>query len=133
MKKILILGASGMFGHIAYKYFLSLNKYEIYTTTRNSRYINPHYYIDIEKELEKLKDIIEYKKFDVIINCIGILFLFNKSWYFHSSSLNTVNTTFFSCVYVRLPIMPLHLGLFIHVLIAACASNRVFPAPTAPL
>jgi len=35
-------------------------------------------------------------------------------------------------VYVREHIIPLTPGLFIHVSIAACASNKVLPAPTAP-
>lgn len=74
MKKILILGAAGMAGHIIAKYLkLYSRDYEVYTTARDNTYINANYYIDIEKDLEKLQNIISEEQFDIVVNCIGIL------------------------------------------------------------
>ena len=72
-KKILICGAAGMAGHMITRYLSSLNKYKIYTSAYNSKYVESDYCIDIEKNLDNLEAIIEIEKFDIIINCIGIL------------------------------------------------------------
>ena len=64
MKKILILGHMGMAGHAIYKYFNSYPKYNITTINRE---------VDVKTKTEILESIINYGKFDIIINCIGIL------------------------------------------------------------
>ena len=73
-KKIMILGASGMAGHTIADYLRSTEKYEeLCLIDKNEEYITPTYIIDVEKDLEELKDIIDTIKPDIIINCIGLL------------------------------------------------------------
>lgn len=66
MKKIIILGKTGMLGHMVFNYFVSLNKYSVMGTTRKE--IDPTLMTDIEIE----NKINSYKP-DFIINCIGII------------------------------------------------------------
>ena len=78
--KILILGASGMFGH---KMIQVRNKlgYEVCGTIRNSQclekleyLISPYFTVDIEKEegLKTLDKLIS-ENFDIVVNCIGVV------------------------------------------------------------
>jgi dTDP-4-dehydrorhamnose reductase len=60
MKKILILGHNGMLGNAVYRYFSSLNEYEVLTIS--ARYGDSHF----EQEIRALNP-------DYIINCIGII------------------------------------------------------------
>lgn len=74
MKKLLILGAHGMAGHIINQYLTSLNKYKIYTLTRNSKFGVADYYCDVEQHIDYLDWLInEEKNFNIVINCIGLL------------------------------------------------------------
>lgn len=73
MKRILVLGASGMAGHTIALYF---NRRGYNVTTLSRMPIDFHrgekVVLDVF-EIEKLKDLITAGNFDVIINCIGIL------------------------------------------------------------
>lgn len=74
MKKILIIGAHGMAGHIINQYLTSLNKYKIYTLTRDSKFGIADYYCDVEQYIDYLDWLInEENHFDIVINCIGLL------------------------------------------------------------
>jgi len=72
MKKVIILGALGMAGHIMAEYLDSLNKYQIFGIARSkdTKYISK--ILDV-RDTESLKAYIEEVKPDFIINCIGIL------------------------------------------------------------
>lgn len=72
MKKVVILGALGMAGHIMAKYLDSLNKYEIYGIARSkdTKYITKE--LDV-RDSELLKNYLNEVKPDFVINCIGIL------------------------------------------------------------
>ncbi|MFH0806003.1 MAG: SDR family oxidoreductase [Patescibacteria group bacterium] len=69
MKKLLVCGSNGMAGHTISDYLKSLNKYEIINVARS----NADYNLDIEFDLNYLKDLIKTLKPDVVINCIGLL------------------------------------------------------------
>lgn len=71
-KKLLILGATGMAGHIAYTYLNETGKYEIATVCHSGKIEPNSYELDIY-DTSKLKEIIEKEKPDAVINCIGIL------------------------------------------------------------
>ncbi|KKN82790.1 hypothetical protein LCGC14_0306140 [marine sediment metagenome] len=75
MLKILVLAASGMAGHTIVKYLKSLNKYEIKTTARDSKLIEPDYKLDFSQlsDIEALRGIVLTEKFDYLINCVGLL------------------------------------------------------------
>ena len=72
MKKILILGASGMAGHMIYYYFSSLKKYHIFTVCHTMPLNENSFMLDIYNT-EKLTKILIDTKPDIIINCIGVL------------------------------------------------------------
>ncbi|MDN3686517.1 dTDP-4-dehydrorhamnose reductase family protein [Cyclobacterium jeungdonense] len=72
MKKVLILGSTGMLGHQVYYKFNSLNKFEIFDISFRRQLRKESIICDITKldELEKLLVKIDP---DYIINCVGIL------------------------------------------------------------
>jgi dTDP-4-dehydrorhamnose reductase len=72
MKKVIILGALGMAGHIMAEYLDSTKKYAIYSIARSkdSKYITK--ILDV-KDFSLLEQYINEIKPDFIINCIGIL------------------------------------------------------------
>lgn len=67
--KILILGSTGMLGHVVKRYFENKN-YEVYATTREKE--DPLYF-DLNEDIKNLEKIIKVVKPDVVINCIGVL------------------------------------------------------------
>ncbi|MHA1725125.1 MAG: dTDP-4-dehydrorhamnose reductase family protein [Promethearchaeota archaeon] len=72
MKKILIFGSTGMAGHVITRYFKSLNKYEIFNSSR-SRLDEDTHVIDVLNNREDIINFIERLRPDIIINCIGVL------------------------------------------------------------
>lgn len=72
MKKILVVGAKGMAGHVVKSYLASQDEYEVWGVARgdyrDERLIN----LDVSNTDELNKLIIKHQ-FDVVINCIGIL------------------------------------------------------------
>lgn len=79
-KKILILGADGMAGHIITDY-LREKKYDVFTTTRkDADEKNNHF--DVLENYKELENILDKIKPEIVINCIGVLTKFaeeNKS------------------------------------------------------
>lgn len=72
-KKIIILGANGMAGHILTKGLSEKNSgYHIISVARNDSIIKPSVMLDVTN-FDNLKRLIESESPDVIINCIGIL------------------------------------------------------------
>ena len=72
MKKILIIGIKGMAGHVIFDYFNSLADYDVFGIARNIKSNQYLYNLDVTN-LDALNSIVVENKFDVIINCIGIL------------------------------------------------------------
>lgn len=72
MKKILILGATGMAGHMIYYYLLSLNKYELYTTCYRNKLIEDSIILDVYNT-DGIKLALRHFDPDYVINCVGIL------------------------------------------------------------
>ncbi len=71
-KKLLILGATGMAGHVVYTYLNETGKYDIATVCHSGKIEPNSYELDIYDN-ERLKEIIINEKPDAVINCIGIL------------------------------------------------------------
>lgn len=69
MKKVLVIGSTGMLGHVVKKYLID-KKYDVYETTRNQ---TNKYYFDALENIKKIEEIIDSIKPDFIVNCIGIL------------------------------------------------------------
>lgn len=72
MKKVLILGAGGMAGHMVYYYFDSLQKYRLYTVCHKTPLTEHSFILDV-CDANKLATILIDIQPDIIINCIGIL------------------------------------------------------------
>lgn len=77
-KKILILGATGMAGHVLYVYLNETKKYIVSSICHSGKISPTSYELDIYNT-EKLKNIIEIEQPDFVINCIGILIKGSKS------------------------------------------------------
>lgn len=71
-KKVLILGASGMAGHVLTIGLQKDDDYEVKSIARNDSVIIPSILLDIT-DFERLKHIIKESCPDIIINCIGLL------------------------------------------------------------
>ncbi len=69
MKKVLVIGSTGMLGHVVKKYLID-KKYDVYETTRNQ---TNKYYFDALENIKKIEEIIDSIKPDFVVNCIGIL------------------------------------------------------------
>jgi dTDP-4-dehydrorhamnose reductase len=70
--KIVILGASGMAGHMIYYYLTSLQKYEIYTLCFRNKIEDASIILDVYNTTD-LKKILKEINPDYVINGIGIL------------------------------------------------------------
>lgn len=72
-KKILILGANGMAGHILVLHFRGLNdKYEVLSIARNQSAVSPDIILDVS-DFTKIQVLIKDYNPDFIVNAIGIL------------------------------------------------------------
>lgn len=71
-KKILILGAAGMAGHMVYKHLNMDNEFEIAHTVRSRKINSESIQLDVYNRKE-LRRLVEVFNPDFIINCIGVL------------------------------------------------------------
>ena len=71
-KKILVLGATGMIGHMVYHHLISSGKYDIEDAGFNTKLSNKTKIIDLSNQNEVLSYVTQYSP-DVIVNCAGVL------------------------------------------------------------
>jgi len=111
--KILILGAFGMLGHkmiqigneLGYKIYGTMRKYHKEPKNVGISKNTIFYEVDIEKEkgMNILDDLISTEKFDIVVNCIGIV---NKN--------------------IKNPVQTIYCNsLFPHILAGICSKNNV--------
>lgn len=73
MKKIIVLGANGMAGHVITNYLRSqAENYHVISVARTAGIVIPDVLLDVTN-FEKLKTLIEDEKPDFVINAIGLL------------------------------------------------------------
>ncbi|KNF09647.1 dTDP-4-dehydrorhamnose reductase [Gottschalkia purinilytica] len=72
MKKVLILGSTGMAGHVIYRYFEELGIYELYNLSHSYKLNENTKILDVRK-LDVFEKFLDEIKFDIIVNCIGLL------------------------------------------------------------
>lgn len=72
MKKVLLFGATGMAGHIAYYYLKSTGKYCIANVVYRNKLTDDSIIVDVTNK-EDVESLIIQQKPDIIINCIGVL------------------------------------------------------------
>lgn len=102
MKKVLVLGAKGMAGHVVSKLLPQLGDYEVFSLARNIEENKVTINLDVT-QTDALKKIMASNKFDAIINCIGILnkeaedhpdkAIWFNSYFPHFLEAQTKNTT----------------------------------------
>jgi dTDP-4-dehydrorhamnose reductase len=71
-KKILLLGSTGMAGHMIYYYLKNTNRYTIINVSYRTKLTEDSILIDIKNSAD-LEELISTAKPDYIINCIGVL------------------------------------------------------------
>lgn len=86
--KILILGSTGMLGHVLSHYLTKLNKYKIYNLSRSNSNQNNFYICDVKDSKHLLKIITEVNP-EVVVNCIGLL---NDDANKNSKEANLINS-----------------------------------------
>ena len=87
MKKIVILGSTGMLGNAVADYFLSSDKYVVMTSYRNSalkRDSNSFYFDALKSDFESIPEC------DYVLNCIGIIKPFMEKNVIDSIYVNSV-------------------------------------------
>ena len=72
MKKIMILGSSGMLGHMVYNYLMETKKFQISDSSYPFSASENSYLLNVTDK-QAVEDWIRAKKPDVIVNCIGAL------------------------------------------------------------
>lgn len=72
MKKIMILGSSGMLGHMVYTYLKKTGKYKIKDTSFPFRFSDSSKLLDVTNKLAVEQYILSEKP-EIVVNCIGIL------------------------------------------------------------
>ncbi len=77
-KKLLLLGAAGMAGHMAYYYLQASGKYEITNVAFRNKLTNDSILLDITNQ-EATEALIKKTSPDIILNCIGVLIKDSKS------------------------------------------------------
>lgn len=75
---MLVLGGTGMAGHIAYQYFLEKNEYQMFNACFRNRLTDDSFILNVRDE-KSLESLLEEIKPDIVINCIGILIKGSKS------------------------------------------------------
>lgn len=71
-KKLLLLGATGMAGHVAYYYLKSTGKYEIINVAFRNKLTEDSILLDITDKIATKQLVIKMRP-DIILNCIGVL------------------------------------------------------------
>lgn len=72
MKKILLFGATGMAGHIAYYYLQSTGKYEITNVVFRTPLTEDSIVVDVTNR-EAVAEVIRREQPEIILNCVGVL------------------------------------------------------------
>ena len=71
-KKVLLFGATGMAGHIAYYYLHSTERYELINVVYRTKLVKDSIVVDVTDKNAVTK-LVEEVRPDLIINCIGVL------------------------------------------------------------
>ena len=71
-KRILVLGSSGMLGHVVYNFLLETKKYSIFDSSFPTKANDNSKLLDVTNK-DEVSDFILAEKPDVVINCIGVL------------------------------------------------------------
>jgi dTDP-4-dehydrorhamnose reductase len=100
MIKILIIGSSGMAGHVVTTYLCRNKGFDVYNLTNNIKFNKSTTILDvIDKEL--FNNYLDSNHFDVIVNCIGILNQFAEEYKDKAVYLNSYLPHFLEYKYIE--------------------------------
>lgn len=88
MKKVLILGSSGMLGHVVYEYLKEKNKYIISTASFSKKVNDSTILIDVTDKIV-LEQYIKFERPDIVINCVGVLITGSKNDHSNAIYINS--------------------------------------------
>lgn len=71
-KKVLLFGATGMAGHVAYHYLKNTDKYELINVVYRTKLTDDSIIVDVTNK-DAVAEVVRKTNPDLIINCIGIL------------------------------------------------------------
>lgn len=71
-KKVLVLGAAGMAGHVSYLYLKNTNKYDVKPVVYKKKLAEDDIVVDVTCK-EQVTELIKEQQPDYIINCVGVL------------------------------------------------------------
>ncbi|MDM1398172.1 SDR family oxidoreductase [Myroides odoratimimus] len=71
-KKLLVIGIKGMAGHVLYNYFSKISDYDVFGLARGVVETKNIFNLDVI-DVSKLRELISKHRFDIVVNCIGIL------------------------------------------------------------
>ncbi len=71
-KKILVLGSTGMAGHVITTYFEESGAYEVFNIAHKKKLNEKTYVLDVT-DFIAFEALLDKEDFDIIVNCIGIL------------------------------------------------------------
>lgn len=108
-KKILIIGSSGMAGHVVYHYLSSTSKYEIYDISYRQRINEQSILLDVTNT-ENLENIINTIKPKFIVNCVGILIKGSKDFPDNAIYLNAYFPHLLARIAAHLGIKVIHIS-----------------------
>lgn len=77
-KKVLIIGATGMLGHMVHKYFEQLGVYELYNSVYRTPLNNQSIICNV-KDQDAVSELFKQTKPEVVINCVGALMQESKN------------------------------------------------------
>lgn len=72
MKRVLIIGSNGMAGHMIFRYLNKYSDFDVFDIARANSDHKPTYELDVS-DFGSLGNILKRDKFDIVINCVGIL------------------------------------------------------------
>jgi dTDP-4-dehydrorhamnose reductase len=87
MQKILVLGASGMAGHMIYHYFSSLRRFELHNACFRTKIAENSILLNVY-DTDAIKAILQKINPDYVINCVGILIKGSKESFENAIYIN---------------------------------------------
>lgn len=90
MKKVLLFGATGMAGHIAYYYLLNTGKYEITNVVFRTPLTEDSIIVDVTNR-DAVAEVVRRVQPEIILNCVGVLIKGSKE---HPDNAILINAYF---------------------------------------
>ena len=108
-KKILVLGSTGMAGHVITTYFEESGAYEVFNLAHKKKLNEKTYVLDVT-DFVAFEALLDKEDFDIIVNCIGILNQFADANKDKAILLNSYLPHFLETKFRGSPVKIIHLS-----------------------